>query len=79
MWVFNASFQVAAWLDSKDELRSFTDAFLKLEITGSTLLDLTHDDLMKMDIDKCGPRKAVLRYILREERKRGIPYFDGYF
>ena len=44
-----------------NKLEAYGKVFADNGLTGSDLLDLTHDDLKSMAIDRCTDRKAVLR------------------
>jgi SAM domain (Sterile alpha motif) len=57
------SFQhVTAWLE-KNDLKEYSDAFVKNAISGSELADLTEKDLETLGVKKLGSRKKLIRLI----------------
>lgn len=53
---------VTAWLE-KNELKEYSDAFVKNAISGSELADLTEKDLETLGVKKLGSRKKLIKLI----------------
>ncbi|EDQ92788.1 uncharacterized protein MONBRDRAFT_19043 [Monosiga brevicollis MX1] len=51
---------VNAWLSS-NELEDYQELFASNGLTGADLVDLSHDDLLSMGVNRCTDRKRILR------------------